>query len=128
MADYTKPDYTPPNQPTYVQEPAKSGSTIYFILGALVVAVALIGWSLSGGSGPDTPNSAARDTNTNVTIEAPAANPAATPDATAPAEAVPAPAESMPAPATGSNDPAATAPAAPTATTPAPATPAPAGN
>ena len=78
-----------------VVETKSSGSTT-FILGGLVVAVAVLGMlfyngTLGGtGGGASAPDST---TNTNVTIEAPAAEPAPAP---APAEPAPAPAEPAP--------------------------------
>ncbi len=107
--------------------PRGSNNTLYFIVGALVIAVLIIGWFMYGGDDvddavdvdvtteePATPGAA--DVDTNVTVETPAAPAAtepapATPEPAAPATTEPAPATTEPAPAT------------PPATEPAPATP-----
>lgn len=78
-------------------------SAMAFILGGVVVAVAIIGYFMYGGSPKHVDGGS---TNTSVTIEAPAASAPATtapaapaPDAAAPAPAAPAPAPAAPAPA-----------------------------
>ncbi len=105
--------------------PRGSNNALYFIVGALVVAVLVIAWFMYGGADPDagtagtgaateeTGGAPAADADANVTVETPAA-PAATDTETAPA----APATDVaPAP-----EPAPAAPAVP-AVQPAPATP-----
>ncbi len=94
-----------PNRSTYVRETEKtSGGGIALIVGGLVVAVAFIAWLLFDGSMPTAGTApAAGDTNTNVTVEVPAAEPAPPAEA-APAEPVapaadPAPAAPPAAPA-----------------------------
>ncbi len=98
-----------PTRSTYVRETEKSSGTgIYFIVGGLVVAVAVILWLVFGGTSR-TATTPVSGSTTNVTIDAPAASPAPAADPVAPA---PAPAETAPA---------APAPAEPVA--PAPVTP-----
>ena len=121
-----------------------SGSSMWFIIGALVVAVLIIGWFFMGNNTPDgdadvnvTPEGtttppAAGDTNVTVTPPAASTTTTTTEPATPPAaEPAPAPAPEPAAPASGTTtDPAAPAsgtttdPAAPaggTTTAPAPA-------
>lgn len=69
----------------------KSSGGVTFVLGGLVVAVVVLGalfynGNLGGGMGASSPDST---TNTNVTIEAPAAPAPAAPAEPAPAEAAP---------------------------------------
>jgi len=102
-----------------------SGSSMWFIIGALVVAVLIIGWFMYGGDAPD------GDVDTNVTTEGTTTPPAAgdtnvtvtPPAATTTEPATPPAAEPAPAPAEPATPPPAE-PATPPAggtTTPAPA-------
>lgn len=112
--------------------PRGSNNTLYFIVGALVIAVLIIGWFMYGGDTVDEavdvdvtteePATPAADVDTNVTVETPAAPattepPPATPEPAAPAPDDAAPATTEPAPAIEP------APATPPAAEPAPATP-----
>jgi hypothetical protein len=83
------------------RDPRGSNNTLYFIVGALVIAVLIIGWFWMGGEEPDDVDSvtveesatppAAGDTNVTVeTPAAPAAEPAPAAPATEPAPAAPA--------------------------------------
>lgn len=81
-----------------------SNNTIIFIVGALVVAVGVLGYMFVSGPAPSGDSAPAVTIENNTTTTAPAADPA-------PAE--PAPAE--PAPAEPAPEPAAPAPAAPAA-------------
>lgn len=91
------PDNT--NRTTYVRETEKrSGTSIAFIVGGLVVAVAFLVWLFAGGDvGVSSNGASGGDTSTtNVTIQpapeaAPEAAPQAAPEA-APEAAAPAPA------------------------------------
>jgi len=72
--------------------PASGGGGLYFIVGALVVAVLIGGYFLFGAPGLHSNVARAPDRNINVTVEQPRA-PAAAPAApAAPAPAAPAPA------------------------------------
>jgi len=85
-----------------------SGSSMWFIIGALVVAVLIIGWFMYGGDAPDgdvdgtvttegTTTPPAGDTNVTVTPPAATTTEPATPPAAEPAPAEPAPAPAEPA-------------------------------
>jgi hypothetical protein len=107
------------------REPRGSNNTLYFIVGALVIAVLIIGWFMYGGDEPDgvddvtVEESAAPAGDTNVTVDTdpPAAEPAApAAEPAAPAAEPAAPAAEPAAPATEPAAPAAPAePAAPAA-------------
>lgn len=85
-----------PTRSTYIRETQKSSGTgTAFIVGGLVVAVAVIGWFLFGGMAPVATTGADGST-TNVTIEA-------APEAAAPAAEAPAPAPEAAAPAPAGN-------------------------
>lgn len=110
--------------PQATRESSGNGG-ILFVLGAIVVAIGLLLWYVVGGN---TNPAISPVTNTDVTIQAPASNPAAAavdPVATPPDQTAPArPAEPTEPSAPAQTAPAAPAPAAPAA--PAPAAPAPA--
>lgn len=85
-----------PTRSTYIRETQKSsGSATAFIVGGLVVAVAVIAWLIYGGIVPVSTTGADGST-TNVTIEA-------APEAAAPAAEAPAPAPEAAAPAPAGN-------------------------
>ena len=104
-------DYNSSNRTTEVREVKSSPTGLYMLVGGLLVAVAVIAFFMFGNGTVKMPKaSGGSDTNTNVTIEAPAATAPAAP--AEPAPAVPAePAPAAPAPAA----PAVPAPAAPAA-------------
>jgi hypothetical protein len=74
-----------PNRTTYVRETKKSGgATMAFIVGGLVVAVAVIAWLISGGD-VDLAKGNSESSTTNVTIQAAPEQPAVEAPAVAPA-------------------------------------------
>lgn len=105
-------DYSTDKTNYSATRPESSGSGVFFILGAIVVALGVVIW-LVAGSEPDSAVPADQAA-PSVTIN----NDAAAPDAGAPAASTPAPTETAPEPAP--------APAAPTDAAPAPADAAPA--
>ena len=89
------------NRTTYVRETEKtSGGGMAFIVGGLVVAVAVVAWLVFGGSPSTVGTAPDAGTTTNVTVEQPAAPaPATTQGAADPV--APAPADAAPAGTTG---------------------------
>ncbi|MGO4907771.1 hypothetical protein ACEN2J_05495 [Pseudorhodobacter sp. W20_MBD10_FR17] len=81
------PDNT--NRSTYVRETKTSSGAMAFIVGGLVVAVAVIGWFMFGND-VDVSTGAGDSTTTNVTIQPTAEAPAADAPAPAPQETAPA--------------------------------------
>ncbi|KAF0676700.1 hypothetical protein [Profundibacterium mesophilum] len=58
---------------THVTE-KRSGSSMAFIVGGLVVAVAVIAWLFLGGTDLDSTGTATGDSDTNITVESPEAS------------------------------------------------------
>jgi hypothetical protein len=115
------------NRGTGPRDPRGSNSSLYFIVGALVVAVLIIGWFLYGrdGAGVGTATTGTpASTSTNVTVDTPAAPAAGDNNTTVNTPAAPAADTAAPAapaaPAAGDT----AAPAAPAGDTAAPAAPA----
>ena len=115
MSDYRNTTTDPAYRPTLI-EPARGSNTMWFIIGAVVIAIAIIAYAMTGGNNPTPRDGAATTGDTNVTVQpAPATDPAPATEPAATMEATP---TTDPAPAT---EPAATMEATPT-TEPAPVT------